>query len=339
MVSGQPGATGEPRSDHGSGSARGTGRSPTAKEIVRSFYDLWNKGSMEGLDRIVSADVIDHNPLLGQTGDYAGVQKTFEQLLGAFSNIEVKIDKMISQGDTVATHWTATATHSGDFMGIPATGKQVSYSGTDMARINNSRIVEVWHDEDFLTVLQQIGGLQHPGMPQASESSAPDPDPAARPQAEAAINDLLNQFVMGWNNGDTQAMAGVFTADAVMTDRSGAQAQGSDAIQSMLNDMMRGWAKDTTAAVKDVKITFAGPLKASVDASLIFTPKAGAMGSSEPIAMHLTGTAILRPGGWRMSEIHISAMEAVPAPTPMPAPVPTPLPAPGVTPIPTPYEE
>ena len=64
---------------------------------------------------------------------------------------------MIAEGDLVAIRSTAHGTHQGEFMGIPPTGKEVTFGGVVTNRIVDSRIVEDWFDGDGLGLLQQLG--------------------------------------------------------------------------------------------------------------------------------------------------------------------------------------
>jgi predicted ester cyclase len=50
-----------------------------------------------------------------------------------------------------------TGTHTGDFFGIPATGKRVEFTGMYMVRIAGGQIVEHWGEEDGVSLLQQLG--------------------------------------------------------------------------------------------------------------------------------------------------------------------------------------
>ena len=52
---------------------------------------------------------------------------------------------------------TSTGTHSGDFMGIPATGKRVTFTETHIVRIANGKAVEHWGNQDDMTMMQQLG--------------------------------------------------------------------------------------------------------------------------------------------------------------------------------------
>ena len=65
----------------------------------------------------------------------------------------------------MAIRWTVNATHQGELMGIPATGKQIAWVGITMAHFADGKIVEMWWSEDHLGMLQQLGVI--PPMPDA----------------------------------------------------------------------------------------------------------------------------------------------------------------------------
>ena len=70
---------------------------------------------------------------------------------------------MIAEGDTVVTRVIYYASHTGSFMGIPPTGKQVTVSGIDITRIVNGKAEESWGNSDALGMLQQLGVIPAPG--------------------------------------------------------------------------------------------------------------------------------------------------------------------------------
>jgi predicted ester cyclase len=57
---------------------------------------------------------------------------------------------------------TSTATHTGEFQGIPSTGKRITVSGIWIERIADDRIVERWGVFDMLGVMQQLGVITTP---------------------------------------------------------------------------------------------------------------------------------------------------------------------------------
>jgi steroid delta-isomerase-like uncharacterized protein len=77
----------------------------------------------------------------------------------AFPDLSISIDEQVAEGDTVVTRWTATGTHHGDLMGMPASGKQAITAGVNINRIARGKLVEGWGLFDMLGLLQQIGAI------------------------------------------------------------------------------------------------------------------------------------------------------------------------------------
>ena len=59
--------------------------------------------------------------------------------------------------DTAYRRWTAVGTNTGDFWGMPATGKQATVTGITIDRIIGGRIAESWTNWDALGLMQQLG--------------------------------------------------------------------------------------------------------------------------------------------------------------------------------------
>ena len=57
------------------------------------------------------------------------------------------------------TRWAVRATHQGEFMGVPATGKQVTFTGISIMRCANGKNVEAWNQMDLLGLMQQLGAI------------------------------------------------------------------------------------------------------------------------------------------------------------------------------------
>jgi predicted ester cyclase len=69
------------------------------------------------------------------------------------------VEEMIAEGDRVMVRWTFFGAHEGEFSGLPATHKQVTYSGINIFRVENNKIAEVWDITDRLWLWQQLGVL------------------------------------------------------------------------------------------------------------------------------------------------------------------------------------
>ena len=82
----------------------------------------------------------------------------------AFPDLNVKVEDQLAEGDKVATRWTTTGTHQGEFAGIPPTGKQGGVTGTTIARVVGGKIVEERSNWDTLGLLQQLGVIPPMGQ-------------------------------------------------------------------------------------------------------------------------------------------------------------------------------
>ena len=82
--------------------------------------------------------------------------------LSAFPDTQMTVEDELADGDKVATRWTATGTHTGELMGIPPTGKQVTVTGMDINRLVGGKIVEHWGEFDQMGMMQQLGVVPAP---------------------------------------------------------------------------------------------------------------------------------------------------------------------------------
>ena len=74
-----------------------------------------------------------------------------------FPDGRLTIEDQVAEGDVVVTRWGGRATHTGEFMGIAPTGKQVAVEGIVINRLADGKFVEAWQQFDRLLMLQQLG--------------------------------------------------------------------------------------------------------------------------------------------------------------------------------------
>jgi len=77
----------------------------------------------------------------------------------AFSEVTMRIERIVAEADWVATHWIARGTHAHELMGIAPTGKEVTVEGMQIDRIRDGKIVESHGLFDALGMLQQLGAV------------------------------------------------------------------------------------------------------------------------------------------------------------------------------------
>jgi steroid delta-isomerase-like uncharacterized protein len=133
--------------------------------VERAIAEVWNKGNYAILNELVASDVVIHSSTPGEEiHGPEGIKQFYSELRAAFPDIHFTVEDQITQRDRVVTHWSARATHKGEFQGIAPTGKQVNLSGIDIDRLVNGKVVECWPIVDELNLLQQLGVLPTHGQ-------------------------------------------------------------------------------------------------------------------------------------------------------------------------------
>jgi predicted ester cyclase len=134
----------------------------TYKNLVRRFYDeALNGRRVQVIDELALADYAEHDPLSGQRDGLVGLKDRASMLIEGLAST-FTVHDVIAEGDRVVVRWTNAGIHSGEFLGIPPTGRSFDIAGIDIYRIENGRMAEHWHVVDQLTMLQQLGLIPAP---------------------------------------------------------------------------------------------------------------------------------------------------------------------------------
>jgi steroid delta-isomerase-like uncharacterized protein len=131
-----------------------------AKEISRRLTeDPW-QGKIDDVIDLVADDYVGHNPGVPEpVVGKAGYREFVGTYIAAFPDGKITVDDQIAEGDTVTTRWTAVGTNSGELMGMPATGKEVTVTGITYSKISDGQLKEAWTSWDTLSMLQQLGAV------------------------------------------------------------------------------------------------------------------------------------------------------------------------------------
>jgi steroid delta-isomerase-like uncharacterized protein len=130
-----------------------------SKAIVRRFYEeVVNHGNTAVADDLLSVDLLDHGVPSGFPRGRAGFLQFAASLRGAFPDLHVRIEDLIAEGDQVAARVSVRGTHKGMLLGrLPATGRSATWTGIDIFRLSDGKIVERWNERDLLSLLEQLG--------------------------------------------------------------------------------------------------------------------------------------------------------------------------------------
>lgn len=130
------------------------------KAAIRRLHDAI-KGGVElisqTIDEICEPDVFFHAPVpTGATGTQA-LKQVWPVLLRAFPDLQVTVEDLIEEGDKLVSRNTVTGTHQGEYMGLPPTGKSITYNEVFICRFVNGRITEIWGVVDVFSQMKQLG--------------------------------------------------------------------------------------------------------------------------------------------------------------------------------------
>src|SRR5215204_697897 len=105
------------------------------KNIVRRYQEIYNKNELDRLTEAVSEDLLTPNIMPGIPPGFEGAKAAHRIMLTGFPDYQTIIEDLVAEDDKVAARIQMTGTHTGEFMGIPATGRQISFTGIYIVRI------------------------------------------------------------------------------------------------------------------------------------------------------------------------------------------------------------
>lgn len=141
----------------------------TPDAVVRAWFkEVWDEGREDAIDRIADPNCIIHG--LGGPGappmrGTAAFKEIFHRFREALGDLEIAVERTVTQGDQVAAYCRVKGRHVGKMLGGDPTGRPVDFIGITINTVRNGRIVEGWNCFDFLTMYQQIGWVKNPPLP------------------------------------------------------------------------------------------------------------------------------------------------------------------------------
>jgi predicted ester cyclase len=125
----------------------------------RVAEELYNQGDLAVADQVFADNYVEHHPLPpGFPSGRDAVKQFAAGLRSAFPDFHYTVEDEIADADRVVLRLTARGTHLGDWplLGIPATGRQASWSEVHIVRVADGQIVEHWPSSDQLGLVQQL---------------------------------------------------------------------------------------------------------------------------------------------------------------------------------------
>lgn len=133
------------------------------KALARRANEMWEGGNTDDPAKVFAPGYVNHQEPDIAGGVSARSLKDWKALLAghhtAFPDCKTRVLMQIAEGDLVSTRWEFTATHKGHYMGLEPNGRTTTWTGIQIDRIENGRIVESWVDWDKYRQFQALGLL------------------------------------------------------------------------------------------------------------------------------------------------------------------------------------
>jgi steroid delta-isomerase-like uncharacterized protein len=132
------------------------------KVVVRRFFEAFDAGDLDGAAAVFAPNAVVHNSGAPDPLNLEGFRQLGRVFLTAFPGGKHTIEDMIVAEDKVVTRVIYRGVHTGDLMGLPPTGKQVTVPAMTIDCLANGKIVETWRLFDQLAMMQQLGVIPAP---------------------------------------------------------------------------------------------------------------------------------------------------------------------------------
>jgi steroid delta-isomerase-like uncharacterized protein len=140
----------------------GEGRTTSEQQneaLIRQVLELINDRNLDAAFELYAADYVYHGPGGQELRGREGIRGLWEVFLTAFPDLHSTVDDLITEGDKLVLRWTVQGTHTGEFVGIPASNKQMTLPVTEIFRIRDGQLVEAWDQYDRLHLMEQIDAV------------------------------------------------------------------------------------------------------------------------------------------------------------------------------------
>jgi steroid delta-isomerase-like uncharacterized protein len=138
-----------------------TAQETSNKATFRRFHDALNTGDVEliskMIDELVEPNAVIRTPLPIEATGAQLAKEVFGRLLRAYPDLHITVEDLIEEDDKIVSRNIVTGTHQGEYMGLPPTGKSVTYNEIFIVRFAGGRIAESWGVVDVLSQMKQLG--------------------------------------------------------------------------------------------------------------------------------------------------------------------------------------
>ena len=122
---------------------------PLRALATRWYHEVWNERNPEAIRALLAPDAVGHTEGGDMRGPEEFISMFHRPFLGAFPDIKVSVDDVIALDSDAVVRWSAVGTHTGDDLGIPASGRKVTIHGMSWLKYRDGLIIEGWDHWNF----------------------------------------------------------------------------------------------------------------------------------------------------------------------------------------------
>ena len=132
--------------------------------LVRELGRVWNSQDRERVPELFAEDAVFRDMAFGiQKRGLAEIREMFRETWRGIPDLHTEITRVLPHGEWVASEWTLSGTHTGDFPELPATGRRFSVQGVSITHVEGGKIVSQRDYYDRAGFLEQLGVLAEDG--------------------------------------------------------------------------------------------------------------------------------------------------------------------------------
>ena len=125
--------------------------------VSRLLDEIWNNVNPAVIDEICATNfTFNYSALSGVSNDREGYKQMAIIWTSGISDIKLALEDLVAEGNKVAVHWEGSCKHTGEFMGVPPTGKQLTLVGFSIFYVEDGKILKEWGEMDTMGLMQQL---------------------------------------------------------------------------------------------------------------------------------------------------------------------------------------
>jgi steroid delta-isomerase-like uncharacterized protein len=185
--------------------------------LVRRYYEIAASGELENLPEVLAPGFTIQNAPPDEDAGIDGLIMSLERARVSRPDFAFRIDDLFVDGDLIVVRTTISGTHLGDFFGLPPTGKWVEIPAIDLWQVADGKLSAVWHYEDILGMMEQLGIVPSDGTPTTADTSSMSPPATAQASAATDASDVAANLALARRFRDDIIAGGELdAADAIL---------------------------------------------------------------------------------------------------------------------------